>query len=282
MIIRKQDGAFLYATSDLATIKYRMRKWSPDAILYVVDFRQAEHFQKLFAAARLWGYRDVELRHIEFGTVLGDDGRPFRTRAGDTVGLEALLDAAVARAGKVVSENDDAKPGGPELSAQQRARVAEVVGHAAIKYADLSQNRASDYVYSEEKMVALRGNTATYLQYSYARVTNIFARGEIDVQALREDHTPPRLEHEKERQLAMALLRFPEACAEVLVDYRPNQLTGYLHQLATLFSEFYENCPVLKADTPSQRVSRLKLCDLVGRTLQTGLGLLGIQVVDKM
>ena len=282
MIIRKQDGAFLYATSDLATIKYRMEKWSPDAILYVVDFRQSEHFQKLFAVARLWGYTEVELRHIEFGTVLGEDGKPFRTRAGDTVGLEGLLDAAVQRAKQVVSENDDAKPSGSELDLSQREHVANVVGHAAIKYADLSQNRASDYVYSEEKMVALKGNTATYLQYSYARVINIFARGDIDAAAIRRDPSSLQLGHGKERQLAVALLRFPEACDEVLIDYRPNQLTSYLHDLATLFSEFYEACPVLKADSDAQRISRLKLCDLVARTLQVGLSLLGIRVVDKM
>ena len=282
MIVRKQDGAFLYATTDLATIAYRMRKWSPDAILYVVDFRQGEHFDKLFAVARRWGYTDVELRHIEFGTVLGEDGKPFRTRAGDTVGLEALLDAAVARARQVVSGNDDAKPTGPELSDSQRDHVANVVGHAAIKYADLSQNRASDYVYSEEKMVALKGNTATYLQYSYARVINIFSRGKVDLEALRTDSTAPQLDHEKERQLAVALLRFPEACDEVLVDYRPNQLTSYLFQLATVFSEFYESCPVLKADSAAAHTSRLKLCDLVARTLRLGLSLLGIQVVDKM
>ncbi len=282
MIIRKQDGAFLYATTDLATIKYRLDKWAPDAILYVVDFRQSDHFKKLFAVARLWGYTDVELRHVEFGTVLGEDGRPFRTRAGDTVGLEGLLDAAVQRARQVVSENDDAKPGGPELTEQQRDRVAQVVGHAAIKYADLSQNRASDYVYSEEKMVALKGNTATYLQYSYARVVNIFARGEVNVVALRDDPAPLTVNHAKERQLAVTLLRFPEACDEVLIDYRPNQLTSYLYELATLFSEFYEACPVLRADSDAQRISRLKLCDLVARTLQLGLSLLGIQVVDKM
>jgi arginyl-tRNA synthetase len=282
MIIRKADGAFLYATSDLATIQYRMEQWSPDAILYVVDFRQGEHFQKLFTAARQWGYDQVELRHIEFGTVLGDDGKPFRTRAGDTVGLQALLDSAVARAAKVVSENDDSKPNGPELSEDQRAHVAHVVGHAAIKYADLSQNRTSDYVYSEEKMVALRGNTATYLQYSYARIMAIFAKGEVDRDTLHHGSQRILLEDAKERQLALALLRFPEAVAEVAVDYRPNLLTNYLFTLATEFSEFYEACPVLRADTDQQRQSRLQLCDLVARTLRQGLALLGIRVVDKM
>ncbi len=182
----------------------------------------------------------------------------------------------------VVSANDDAKPEGPELSAEQRQHVAHVVGHAAIKYADLSQNRASDYVYSEEKMVALRGNTATYLQYSYARVINIFAKGQIDIQSLRGSDTPIGLQHEKERKLALHLVRFAESLDEVLVDYRPNQLTNYLYDLATAFSEFYEACPVLKAASAAERDSRLLLCDLTSRTLRQGLSLLGIQVVDKM
>ena len=265
MIIRKKDGAFLYATSDLATIQYRMERWSPDAILYVVDFRQADHFEKLFAAARQWGIKDVELRHIEFGTVLGDDGKPFKTRAGDTVGLESLLDAAVQHAAAVVNENDDAKPNGAELSAEQREQIANIVGHAAIKYADLSQNRASDYVYSEEKMVALRGNTATYLQYSYARVKSIFARGEIDIDALRQSGAKISLEHEKERALGLQILRFSEALQEVSADYRPNHLTNYLFDLATLFSGFFEACPVIKAESAELRNSRALLCDLVAQ-----------------
>ena len=185
MIVRKKDGAFLYGTTDLATIRYRMETWRPDAILYVVDHRQSLHFQQLFAAARLLGYRDVELQHVSFGTVLGDDGRPFKTRSGDTVGLEGLLDEAVRRALDIVAANDDAKPDGPELSAEQRRQIAEGVGIAALKYADLSQNRTSDYVFSYDKMLAMTGNTATYMQYAYARVRSIFAKGNVDVDALR-------------------------------------------------------------------------------------------------
>ena len=185
MLIRKQDGAFLYATTDLATIRYRMEHWHPDAILYVVDHRQGLHFQQLFAVARLLGYRDVALDHVSFGTVLGEDGRPFKTRSGDTVGLEGLLDEAVRRAAAIVAANDDAKPGGRELSDDERAKVAETVGIAALKYADLSQNRTSDYVFSYDKMLAMNGNTATYMQYAYARVRSIFARGNVDVEQLR-------------------------------------------------------------------------------------------------
>ena len=282
MIIRKQDGAFLYSTTDLATIQYRQQQWAPDVVLYVVDFRQGDHFQKLFAAAKRWGYDQVDLRHIEFGTVLGEDGRPFRTRAGDTVGLEGLLDAAVARAKKIVSDNDDAAPGGPRLSAEQRDHIADVVGHAAIKYADLSQNRTSDYMYSEDKMVALKGNTATYLQYSYARAINILGKAGADAKELRSNDHLMTLSHPKERQLALALLRFPEACDDVVVDYRPNLLTNYLYDLATLVSEFYESCPVLRADTDAERRDRLKLCDTTSRVLRLGLSLLGIGVVEQM
>ena len=186
MIVRKKDGAFLYGTTDLATIRYRMETWRPDAILYVVDHRQSLHFQQLFAAARLLGYDDVELQHVSFGTVLGDDGRPFKTRSGDTVGLEGLLDEAVRRALEIVSANDDAKPDGPRaFRPQQRRQIAETVGIAALKYADLSQNRTSDYVFSYDKMLAMNGNTATYMQYAYARVRSIFAKGNVDVDALR-------------------------------------------------------------------------------------------------
>jgi arginyl-tRNA synthetase len=282
MIIRKKDGAFLYASTDLATIKYRMDTWQPDAILYVVDHRQSEHFQKLFAATRLWGYTNVDLRHVSFGTVLGEDGRPYRTRSGDAVGLEGLLDTAVSKALEVVTENDERKPQGAELSEQQRARIAHVVGHAAIKYADLAHNRTSDYVFSLDKMVALEGNTATYMQYSYARIQSIFERGGIDLETLRSSSARILLEHPMERSLALELLRLEEALADTVSDYRPNLLTSYLFQLAKRFSEFYEQCPVLKADSVETRDSRLLLCDLTGRTIRLGLSLLGIDVVDRM
>jgi len=282
MIVRKQDGAFLYATTDLATIAYRVERWNPDAVLYVVDHRQGEHFGKLFAAARLWGHEKLELRHVSFGTVLGDDGRPFKTRAGDTVGLEGLLDEAVRRALAVVSDNDDGKPNGPELSAGERQHVAETVGIAALKYADLSQNRESDYTFSYDKMLALSGNTATYMQYAYARVRNIFARGDIDISALRSSGAKITLAEAGERDLALAILRFSEALELVTSDYRPNHLTNYLFELADKYSSFYVNCPVLKADDPKLRDSRLLLCDLTARVLKQGLDLLGIQVVEKM
>jgi arginyl-tRNA synthetase len=282
MLIRKQDGAFLYATTDLATIRYRMDAWRPDAILYVVDHRQRMHFEHLFAAARLMGYRDVELQHISFGTVLGDDGRPFRTRSGDTVGLEGLLDEAVRRAHEVVSANDDAKPDGAELLPAERQRVAETVGIAALKYADLSQNRTSDYVFSYDKMLAMKGNTAAYMQYSYARVRSIFARGGVDAEALRASGASMLLNSPAERALGLELLRFGEALDLMLADYRPNQLTSYLFDLANRYSIFFEKCHVLRAENDDLRQSRLLLCDLTARTIQKGLELLGIKVVEKM
>jgi arginyl-tRNA synthetase len=282
MIVRKKDGAFLYGTTDLATICYRMETWRPDAVLYVVDHRQSLHFQQLFAAARLLGYSDVELQHVSFGTVLGDDGRPFKTRSGDTVGLEGLLDEAVHRAAEIVAAGDDSKPDGPELSPAERQRIAETVGIAALKYADLSQNRTSDYVFSYDKMLAMTGNTATYMQYAYARVRSIFARGNVDVERLRASGAPILLGSPAERALGLELLRFSEALDLTVADYRPNQLTAYLFDLANRYSTFFEQCPVLRAESDEIRQSRLLLCDLTARTIQKGLELLGIKVVEKM
>jgi arginyl-tRNA synthetase len=282
MIIQKSDGAFLYATTDLATIEFRMQTFQPDAILYVVDHRQKEHFDKLFAAARLWGYSQVDLKHISFGTVMDKHGKPYKTRAGDAAGLEGLLDEAVNRAYAVVAANDDAKPSGPELDDAQRRHIADVVGHAAIKYADLCQNRTSDYEFSYDKMVAMEGNTATYMQYSYARTQSIFAKGQVNVAELRTAAEAISLDHPAERALGLQVLRLPEAMAEAMLDYRPHILTGYLFDLARRFSEFYQQCPVLKCESESQRTSRLRLCDLAGRAIHLGLELLGIRVVEKM
>jgi arginyl-tRNA synthetase len=282
MIIRKSDGGFLYATTDLATIQYRMEQWDPDAILYVVDHRQSEHFEKLFAAAGMWGYPHVELRHIAFGTVMGEDGRPFKTRAGDTVGLESLLDEAIERSYRLASEIDDKKPEGPQLSEAERRQVAEVVGIGALKYADLSQNRTSDYVFSFDKMCALDGNTAPYMQMAYTRVRGIYRKGDIDIESVRHWDAKIILDHPAERGLGIALLRFSEALDEVVKDYRPSQLTSYLYDLSKTYSVFFENCPVLKAETDELRTSRLLLCDLTARTIKQGLELLGIGVVEKM
>ncbi len=281
MIVQKKDGAFLYATTDLATIQYRMSDWKPDAILYVVDHRQSLHFEQLFAVARKWGYDNVELQHIAFGTVLGDDGKPFKTRSGASVGLSGLLDEAVDRAYTIVSQNDDSRPQ-PLLNDEERHQVAERIGIGAIKYADLAHNRTSDYVFSYDKMLAMTGNTAAYMQYSCARVKSIFAKAGVDQSAIRNAKSEISLATPAERGLAVALLQFAETLDRVVGDYRPNHLTAYLFELASRYSEFFENCPVLKAETDELRASRLALCDLTARTIECGLNLLGIQVVERM
>lgn len=278
MIVQKKDGAFLYATTDLATIQYRMETWQPQTILYVVDHRQSEHFEKLFAVARRWGYQDVALQHVKFGTVMGADGKPYKTREGTAAGLESLLDEAVSRAGAVVAETDTDN----ELSAEQRKQVGEVVGIGALKYADLSQNRTGDYTFSYDKMLQMNGNTATYMQYSYARVRSIFARGGFEASAVRKGGATIALTHEAERALGLQLLRFAEALQSVEAEAMPHYLTGYLFDLAKSYSAFFEKCPVLKAESEAVRNSRLLLCDLTARTIRHGLELLGIQVVEKM
>ncbi len=276
MIIQKKDGAFLYATTDLATIKYRMEQWHADAILYVVDHRQHQHFEKLFDAARLWGYDGAELTHVSFGTVLGDDGKPFKTRSGDTVGLSGLLDEAESRALLIATEQN---PGLPE---SEQEKISQVIGIGALKYADLSQNRASDYKFSYEKMLALKGNTATYLQYSYARVQGIIRKLEIDIDALRRDSVPFEFATDIERQLAVKLIRFGEALDEVLLEYKPNLLCNYLFELTQKFFQFYDQCSVKDAGSETLKKSRLQLCDLTARTIEQGLSLLGIGVLDQM
>lgn len=283
MIVRKRDGAFLYATTDLATIEYRMQHWQPDVMLYVVDHRQKEHFDKLFAVADKMGYQSIKKVHVSFGTVMGPDGKPYKTRSGDTIGLEGLIDEAVAKAREVVSAMDDAKANGPEFDQAARDRIAEVVGVGALKYGDLSQNRSSDYKFDFDQMVALDGNTATYLQYGYARVNGIFSKVGITPQQLRDAAPSIQITNDAERSLILAIIRFQDALEEVLVDYRPNILCGYLYELTREFFSFYnrKDCHVDGAP-PAIQHSRLALCDLVARTVKTGLSLLGIGVVEKM
>ena len=281
LLIRKADGAFLYATTDLATIRWRLEHWHPDRILYVVDHRQSEHFEQVFEAARRWGIDGidgVDLVHVGFGTVLGEDGRPFKTRAGDTVGLEALLDEGVERAAAVVGSGDEGRAG---MSDEDRRHVAETVGIGAIKYADLSQNRTTDYVFSFDKMLQLTGNTAAYMQYAVARVEGIFTRGGVDREEVRRRCDGVLLSDPKERALALELLRFGEALEDVETDSRPNVLTAWLYDLAGCYSTFYDSLSVLKAEG-AERESRLALCDLTGRVLRRGLDLLGIGTVEKM
>jgi arginyl-tRNA synthetase len=276
MIIRKKDGAFLYSTTDLATIKYRVEKFKADACLCVVDHRQHQHFDKLFAAAKLWGYDDVELVHVSFGTVLGKDGKPFKTRDGDTVGLGGLLDKAEEKALQIAVDQN------PDLSAEQQKVIAQAVGIGALKYADLANNRSSDYEFSYEKMLALKGNTAAYLQFSYARVQGIIRKTETDMDDLRKAPVEFEFATDIERELAVKLIRFGESIDDVLVEYKPNLLCGYLFELTQIFFRFLEQCSVKDAETESLKKSRLQFCDLMSRTVETGLSLLGIGVIEQM
>ncbi len=276
MIIRKKDGAFLYPTTDLATIKHRVHEWQADSMLYVVDHRQHDHFDKLFAAAKLWGYNDVEMTHVSFGTVMGDDGKPFKTRAGDTVGLEGLLDEAESRALAVAREQN------PNLEDSRQQEIGRVVGLGALKYADLSQNRTSDYKFSYDKMLALRGNTATYLQYANARVHGILRKLDTDTEKLKAAADELVFTESVERQLAMQLLRFDEVIYDVLIEYKPNLLCNYLFDLAQLFARFFDQCSVRDSKTTAIQRSRLQLCGMTSRTLTCGLGLLGIESLERI
>ena len=297
-VIRKGSGAFLYGTTDLATVKHHVAPrdnvipevgepgLGANVMLYVVDTRQGDHFAHVAATARRWGFTRTEFKHVAFGTVMGEDRRPFKTRSGDTIGLESLLDEAVERAAKIVADNDDAKPDGPELGAAERAEIAEAVGLGAVKYADLAHNRESDYVFSWEKMLATTGNTATYMQYAHARVCGIFRRGGVDREESRgrfvASGAAVPVADPAERAMALQLCRFAEAVRESVDDYRPNVLTDYLFETAKAFSAFFEACPVLKAETDELRDGRLALCDLTARVMAKGLELLGIRVVDRM
>ena len=275
-LIQKSDGAFNYTTTDLATIAYRLENWHPDEIIYITDGRQQLHFQQFFAAFRRWQPEaKVKLAHVWFGSILGDDGKPFKTRSGETVRLADLLDEAEERAFKTVSEKS------PELPETTRKEIARVVGLGAIKYADLLPNRQTDYVFSWDKMLALSGNTAPYLQYAYARIRSIFRKGGMGAEEVRGQQSKVTVEAPQEIALARHLLNFGLVLEAVADEYRPNFLCNYLYELAGYFTSFYENCPVLKSE-PEQRISRLTLCDLTARVLKQGLEVLGIETLEQM
>jgi arginyl-tRNA synthetase len=283
-IIRKSDGGYLYATTDLAALRYRVYELKADRIVYVTDARQAQHFQMLFTVADMagWDQRDgdrVGLVHVTFGSVLGEDGKPLKTRAGQNVKLRDLLDEAVERAKAVVEAKN------PDLSDEEKGRIAEAVGIGAVKYADYSNNRTSDYVFSFDRMLAMDGNTAPYMQYAYARIKSIERKAESKGVTIEEELkgiASLHLTEPSELELAKHLVRYAEAIEAAVGDYRPNHLTAYLYELAQKFSVFYTNCPVL--DAPAEkRPTRLLLCDVTANTIRHGLtDLLGIAVVEQM
>jgi arginyl-tRNA synthetase len=285
-LIQKRDGAYTYTTTDLATIRYRLQQWNPDAILYVVDFRQGLHFKQLFDIVRRWGYDKVEVQHISFGSVLGQDRKPIKTREGGVVELGTLLEEALIHATRRYQETRQERlergEDVPELTAEELEQIYQAVGYGAVKYADLSQNRQSDYIFNWDKMLSTEGNTATYMQYAYVRNRGIFRKGNVDVLSLRQNPPLVLLPTPDERALALQLLRFHDALTAAAMEHKPNLITGYLWDLAKTYSGFNQNCPVLKAETAELRQSRLLLCDVTARVIQRGLDLLGIRTVERM
>lgn len=271
-IIQKKDGGFLYASTDLACLRYRINTLHGNRLLYVVDARQSLHFDELFTVARKAGWLPdtVHAEHVPFGTMMGKDGKPFKTRSGDTVKLMDLLNEAVTRASALVASKN------PELSTDEIAHIGEVVGIGAVKYADLSKNRTSDYIFDWDSMLSFEGNTAPYLQYAYTRVQSVFRKA-----GTWDNNAAITLNEAMEQQLAVELLKFEDVLDSVANTSYPHYLAAYLYQIATLFSRFYEACPILKADEAT-RNSRLQLTSLTGKTLQQGLALLGIDTLETM
>ena len=269
-LIRKSDGGFLYATTDLATLEYREERWQPDAIWYVVGAPQALHFQQVFSVAARMGIRG-DLRHVAFGSILGEDRKLMKTRSGDNVQLRDVLEEAQQRALRLVEEKN------PDLLPAAREEIARIIGIGAVKYAELSQHRMTDYVFSWDKMLSFQGNTAPYLQNAYVRVRSIFRK--LESAFVLPDALV--LEAPEEIALAKKLLQYGETVPQVLDDFRPNLLANYLYELAATFHPFFEACPVLRSEG-AVRESRLALCDLTARVLKQGLGLLGIAVPERM
>jgi arginyl-tRNA synthetase len=283
LLIRKSDGGYNYATTDLATIRYRHDHFRADRVLYVVDGRQQMHFRQLFNAAQRWDYGGMKFEHVWFGTILGPDKKPFKSREGENVKFRALLDEAEERAAKVILERAEERAAKniaekrPALGEHERAALARVVGLGALKYADLAQNRNLDYVFNWEKLLAFDGNTAPYLQNAYVRIRAIFRRAGL-AEAPSADVV---LNDPAERALAGKLLDFADSLFLAAEECRPHYLCLYLFELATIFHKFYEACPVLTAEPPV-RDSRLVLCAMTARTLRQGLELLGIETVEQM
>jgi arginyl-tRNA synthetase len=269
-IIQKSDGGFNYATTDVATVDYRMRDLGADTVWIVTGAPQQLHFRQIFEIARREGFT-ANFRHITHGSILGEDRKLMKTRSGDNVPLRDVLDEAVVRAKKIVAEKN------PDFDEAEKNAIAQTIGIGAVKYADLAQYRMTDYIFSWDRMLSFQGNTAPYLQNAYVRIRSIFRKAGAEFSAPDD----LALTETAELNLAKRLAQFGEIVPQVLHDFRPNILANYLFELANAFHAFYEACPVLKADEPA-RATRLALCELTARTLQRGLDLLGIKVPEKM
>jgi arginyl-tRNA synthetase len=275
VIIRKRDGGFLYTTTDIACAKYRYEQLGADRVLYFIDSRQHQHLQQAWTIVRKAGYvpESTTLEHHAFGMMLGKDGRPFKTRAGGTVRLADLLDEAQERAFKLIDSKN------PDLASEEKKNIANTVAMAAVKYADLSKHRTTDYVFDWDNMLAFEGNTAPYMQYAYTRVASVFAKADLSI----DDLTGPIIiTEDKEKALASKLLQFEEAVESVAREGQPHIMCSYLFELAGLFSSFYEACPILVAEQESTKQSRLKLAGLTAKTIKQGLSLLGIETLERM
>ncbi|HBC8868172.1 arginine--tRNA ligase [Proteus mirabilis] len=275
VIIQKKDGGYLYTTTDIACAKYRHEQLHANRVLYYIDSRQHQHLMQAWTIVRKAGYipDSMSLEHHMFGMMLGKDGRPFKTRSGGTVRLTDLLDEAHERALTLIREKN------PDMDEEELNNIARVVGIGAVKYADLSKNRTTDYIFDWDLMLSFEGNTAPYMQYAYTRVASIFKRAEIDESALTQ---PILLTQPHEKQLALRLVQFDETITQVAREGTPHVMCAYLYDLAQSFSGFYENCPILSAEDDNVRQSRLKLARLTARTLKQGLETLGIETVDRM
>ncbi|EDB3035374.1 arginine--tRNA ligase [Salmonella enterica] len=276
VIIQKKDGGYLYTTTDIACAKYRYETLHADRVLYYIDSRQHQHLMQAWTIVREAGYvpDSVPLEHHMFGMMLGKDGKPFKTRAGGTVKLADLLDEALERARRLVAEKN------PDMPADELEKLANAVGIGAVKYADLSKNRTTDYIFDWDNMLAFEGNTAPYMQYAYTRVLSVFRKADIDEQALAS--APVIISEDREAQLAARLLQFEETLTVVAREGTPHVMCAYLYDVAGLFSGFYEHCPILSAENDAVRNSRLKLAQLTAKTLKLGLDTLGIETVERM
>ncbi|EBW6615781.1 arginine--tRNA ligase [Salmonella enterica subsp. enterica serovar Mikawasima] len=276
VIIQKKDGGYLYTTTDIACAKYRYETLHADRVLYYIDSRQHQHLMQAWTIVRKAGYvpDSVPLEHHMFGMMLGKDGKPFKTRAGGTVKLADLLDEALERARRLVAEKN------PDMPADELEKLANAVGIGAVKYADLSKNRTTDYIFDWDNMLAFEGNTAPYMQYAYTRVLSVFRKADIDEQALAS--APVIISEDREAQLAARLLQFEETLTVVTREGTPHVMCAYLYDVAGLFSGFYEHCPILSAENDAVRNSRLKLAQLTAKTLKLGLDTLGIETVERM